>query len=347
MPSTREKARVALVKGDDRYTTVSRALEAIAGDIDVGGKERILIKPNFVLTHTPNAVTHVDAVRAVLDFLRQRTGAWITIAESSATGDTLDAFRNYGYMELLKEYKVELVDLNRGEWVHVPAYGGGFGATQRRLSRTVVESDYRISVGPPKTHDTVIITLSTKNMVMGSLMRDQRETDAGGLFARAATAINRKVPAAARNSNMLGGLRSAVVHRAFHSDKPAMHAGYRLMNLNLYRLIPHVYPHLAILDGFNAMEGAGPAFGDPVNLGCAWASTDFLAADAVGAAIMGFDIDEVGYLHYCKVKGLGAADAPRIDVLGETIAACRRPFRHHPSTTQQRAWQIAGVERYL
>jgi uncharacterized protein (DUF362 family) len=43
-----------------------------------------------------------------------------------------------------------------------------------RLSKTVVESDYRVSVALPKTHDNVIITLSIKNMVVGSLVNGDK-----------------------------------------------------------------------------------------------------------------------------------------------------------------------------
>jgi len=34
------------------------------------------------------------------------------------------------------------------------------------FSKAVVDSDYRISIGPPKTHDMVGVTLSLKNMAM-------------------------------------------------------------------------------------------------------------------------------------------------------------------------------------
>ena len=67
------RPRVALVKGDDRYTNVSRALQLIEGDLKLGQARKILIKPNLCQVYRELAVTHVDAVRAVLDFLRERT----------------------------------------------------------------------------------------------------------------------------------------------------------------------------------------------------------------------------------------------------------------------------------
>lgn len=337
-------ARVALTKGDDRYGNIAQALELLADQIDVRGKERILIKPNFVSTDIALASTHVDAVRAVLDFLRPRTGAWITIGEGTALGDTFDGFRRFGYTDLARDYKVELIDLNRGEWIEAPVYDRSFNMMPLRLSKTVVESDLRISIGPPKTHDTVIVTLSLKNMVMGSLIRDQREEGGSGPVMQFAKQVAHVVPRAIKDAPLV---RTKLVRRLMRSDKSAMHMGNPIMNLNLYRLAQHVYPHLAVIDGFVGMEGAGPTHGDAVDLRCAVASTDFLAADTVAAALMGVGVDEVGYLHYCKVKGLGVMDLAKIDIVGKTLAECRRPFRLPPGLDAQRTWQIAGVERWL
>ena len=55
-----------------RYENIIQAVGQIAADVDLSGKQHVLIKPNFVVTHKPLAATHVDAVRAVLDFVRSR-----------------------------------------------------------------------------------------------------------------------------------------------------------------------------------------------------------------------------------------------------------------------------------
>lgn len=52
-------SRVVLIRGADRYETVQRALEQIATDVDLADKKRVLVKPNFVVTHEPPAATHV------------------------------------------------------------------------------------------------------------------------------------------------------------------------------------------------------------------------------------------------------------------------------------------------
>ena len=43
------------------------------------------------------------------------------------------------------------------------------------------------------------------------------------------------------------------------------------------------------------MEGKGPLFGDPIEVGVAIASTDCIAADRVGTDVMGHDFDKVGH----------------------------------------------------
>jgi uncharacterized protein (DUF362 family) len=132
------------------------------------------------------------------------------------------------------------------------------------------------------------------------------------------------------------------------SDKMKMHQSHPVINLNLALLAPHVVPHLSVIDGFEAMEGNGPSEGDPVPWRIALASTDALAADVTTAALMGFDPDEVGYLHYCKKMGLGVGELDRIQIVGNTtMAGCARRFRPHHTVHRQRRWRLSQAEQYL
>jgi uncharacterized protein (DUF362 family) len=299
--SRTKRATVALVRGNDRKENVARALQLIEDRVDVTKKESILIKPNFVSTHSQSAATHVDAVRAVLEFLRQRTSKPITIGESPALGSASTGYSNYGYLPLAEEFGVRLIDLDDGPYVEVKVYDRNFRPMSLHVSRTTVESDFRISVCLPKTHDCVIATLSLKNIVVGSLR-----------------------------------------------SKSSIHQGYPAMNVNLYLMAKHVAPHLSVIDGYTAMEGNGPVGGATVDLRLAIASTDFLAADAVAARIMGFDVDQIGYLYYCMIKGLGVGDIDRMEILGDRIKDCiGRPFRPHSGYKRQSQWHVNGVERYL
>jgi uncharacterized protein (DUF362 family) len=131
-------------------------------------------------------------------------------------------------------------------------------------------------------------------------------------------------------------------------DKMKMHQSYPVLNLNLALIAPLVKPHLAVIDAFEAMEGNGPTEGTPVPLHLALVGADALAADVVGAALMGFDAGEVGYLHYCREMALGEGDLSRIELVGNaTLADCIRPFRPHATYHRQRRWRMADAGAFL
>ena len=338
-----DKSKVALIKGDSRYVNITKALSLIEGDIRLDGVKDILIKVNFVSTTRQLASTHVDGVRALLDSLRPRYDGPITIAEGSSS-DTFTGYRNFGYLELADEYGIQLVDLNQDDWVWVQVYDRHLRPMELRAARSVVQSDYRIAIGPPKTHDTVLVTLSLKNIVVGSMIRDVGRDRSSSLVHT----VGQLVPTGLKQSPLLAGVKTSVVRSLNRSDKFALHQGYPALNLNLYTLAKVMAPHLSVIDGYAGMEGSGPSHGDAVELRLAIASTDFLAADAMAVWIMGFDLDEIGYLHYCQLGGLGKADPEKIEVLGNcTVEECIRPFKPHPTHKRQLAWQIPDVRRLL
>lgn len=333
-------ARVSLVKGDQRYANVRRALDLVQEDIVLEGAKRIVVKPNFTSVTRALAVTHVDATRALLDFLRERTSATIIVAEGSGTGSppVMEGFRRFGYLPMKEDYDVRFVDLNDDQGVDVSLYDQQLRPLTLKVARTLVEADYRISICPPKTHDCVIMTASVKNMIMGSLLRRQND-----LSERIIRCIARIIPPSIKRSTpMVNLIANAPVNR--HNHKASLHQGYPSMNLNLFKLAKMLFPHLSVIDGFQGMEGAGPIDGEPVNLGIAMASRDPLAADATIARIMGFNLEDIGYLYYCYRGGLGEGDIRHISILGDRVEACARPFIPHPAIAQQRKWHLASPD---
>ena len=87
----------------------------------------------------------------------------------SSWGSALARYKKFGYLGLEKEFGVELVDLNQGEWESIEVYDTGLRPMILHFSRMVINSDYRIAIGPAKTHDFVGVTLSIKNLAMGAL----------------------------------------------------------------------------------------------------------------------------------------------------------------------------------
>jgi len=325
---------VALVKGDDRRQNILASLETIEDRIRLG--QRIVVKPNMVSVAKPLSATHAQALDAVLQFIRERTSRQITVAEGSAIYDSMKGFQAYGLAEVAQRYGARLIDLNRDQWVNVEVVDRDLQPMTLRFARTVAESDCRISLTPMKTHDAVIVTLSLKNLVMGSLLSKSM----GNLDKLLHSLSHWVRPRDALYPRRFGW----VVRYILRSNKIAMHQTYPTMNYNLF-LIAKTYPvHLAILDGFIGMEGWGPTLGKPVDLHLAVASTDFIAADSIGARIMGFDPEEVGYLHHAIAAGLGEGSLERIRILGERLEDCIRPFEPHPHYYRQRKWKRPEIE---
>jgi len=124
-------------------------------------------------------------------------------------------------------------------------------------------------------------------------------------------------PATLGLKNMKGVLRE--------NDKKRFHTwGLAQCIVDLNKL---VLPSLTILDGTVGMEGLGPIWGDPVNLGLIISSFDTVAADTVAALIMGIEPEEIEYIKLASQQGLGCADLSQIEIRGRKIDEVRRPFK--------------------
>lgn len=162
------KSKVALTKSGNRSQNIDTGLRLIENEINLKGKQDLFIKVNFVSTRNQLAATHVDAVRPLLKFLRERYDGKISIGE--ATLGTADVgYERFGYLDLIKEFDVELVDLNNSDWELIQLYDSALHPMKLHFARQLINSDYLIVISPAKTHDTVVVTLSIKNLTMGGL----------------------------------------------------------------------------------------------------------------------------------------------------------------------------------
>lgn len=93
--------------------------------------------------------------------------------------------------------------------------------------------------------------------------------------------------------------------------------------------VTHVDAVRAVIDGFESMEGDGPAWGTPFDSRVAIASLDALAADVVGTTVMGFDAQKILYLSAMTKAGMGQGDMAKIRVLGTPLDQCRYKFKPH------------------
>jgi uncharacterized protein (DUF362 family) len=290
-PRPAPPATVSLVKGNDRRQVVYDSLKKIENEILASiGDKQVLIKPNMCVSKNPLAVTHPDAVRAVLDFFAPHYKKTILVGESGVL-NTLEGYRNNGYEQLEKEYNVRLLDLNEGAYRYWYVFGKEQNPQRVRIISAFLDPNvYVISLARMKTHDCVLVTLSLKNTLMAAPLNDYRRSDKGFL----------------------------------HGPAPAADD---ILRFNLFHLAHQVWPDLAVIDGFEAMEGDGPAWGTPFEARVALASRDALAADVVATKIMGFDPRAILYLSTMTEAGLGQGDGDRIQVVGTPLDQCLYKFK--------------------
>jgi uncharacterized protein (DUF362 family) len=311
-------ASVAITTGDNRADLVFRALQPYSKQISKAiGNRRVVLKPNNVSTEVPLCATHVDTLEGILEFLKSiRKLDNVIIAESAANAPTFEGFSNYGYFSLVNKYPVKMVDLDsEGSEILYVFDEKDFRPHPVRYSSIILSPDsYVVSVARMKTHNLAVATLSLKNIIFGAPVKD-----IGFRFG----------------PNSKTGTKS---------DKSTVHgSGFRGINYNLYSLASRVHPHLAVIDGFEGMEGNGPRLGTPVDHRVCVASTDWFAADRVAVELMGIDFGKIGYLNYCAQTGLGTADLGKIEIVGESISSHIKHYKLHENIEEQLTWMKPSV----
>jgi uncharacterized protein (DUF362 family) len=317
-PAAAVPSSVGLTTGTNRADMAFRALQPFAKQISQAiGSKRVVLKPNNVSTTVPLAATHPEAIEGVLEFLKSINKLQnVIIAESAGGGLTLEGFSNFGYNRVAEKYNVKLVDLDQEKSEVIYVFDEkDFSPHPVRMSSVLMNPDaYIISLAKLKTHDRAVATLSLKNIVFGAPVKDYGF--AWGPSSKPGTT----------------------------TDKPIVHgSGFRGINYNLYSIAARLHPHLAVIDGFEGMEGNGPVSGTPVDHKVCIASTDWLAADRVGVELMGIDFAKVGYLNFCAGTGLGVADLSKIEVVGEKISNHIKSYKMSDNIDKQLVWMTKTV----
>ena len=304
------RSTVSIVKGDVRRKIVHDALLAIDRQIKpvIQRKKYVIIKVNNVSTVRQLAATHADTIWGILDYLQPRYKLPVSIVESSA-GETMTGFQNFGYAKLAADKdarNVSLIDLNEeAKYQVIPLIDYDLHLQPVRLAARLMDPDaYIINASMLKTHNTVVATLSVKNMVLGA------------------------------------PLHQAPKETPRWNDKRKYHTGIRQTHYNMLLTAQKLRPFwgATLLDGYEGMEGNGPSSGNPVASRIAIASTDFISADRVGVECMGIDPAWPGYLNYCGQLGLGNYDIEKIDVIGEKIADVTKKYQMHADIERELQW---------
>ena len=265
---------------EDIGRAIDEALRQIALEDVVRGR-LVAVKPNetWATAEDTSAVTQADTLRAVLRAVKRYGPREVVVTGGAGAAETEDIFRHTGMLDVLRDEDVEFFDHNRPPFTKVEleyAPERDVKGPQRSVmvNPRVLEYESLIAVNQLKLHRTATVTLALKNIAMS-------------------------YPAA----DYYGHPRSERRHEhAFYED---MHSFIAAMA----RRFPIA---VAITVGHPAMIATGPTGGIPVETGLVIASTDAVAADCVGAHLLGFDTQAVRHLWEAGRLGLGETDTDRM-----------------------------------
>ncbi len=359
-----QTVKVAVVRSDNRRGAVAQALALIADDVRARVSPNVLIKPNLVSHRDQLPSTHADTLSATLDVLLAAGARQVTVAEGAS--DATAGFAQFGYHREAHGRPVRFLDLNRdeSEWVPLELLGVDGSSRTARLSKTIADSECRVSLALAKTHVNAILTLSLKNMLSSIHQSDRimmHGHASGGngyrgwkklvveFLKQDNLLVNRLTRLMGRVKNTRSALQALARRDAFEALSVADLGFLRsveAMNRNLVALTARVKPHISIVDGFVAMHREGPRHGTPCRLGTVIAGTDAVAVDAVAATIMGFEPRDIGYLHYAGQAGLGIIDLDAITIVGDPVATVRRRLVPHSNYVVQRHWNRLSSPAY-
>jgi uncharacterized protein (DUF362 family) len=242
----------------------------------------VAVKPNetYADADDTTGVTQPDTLRAVLREIKRFGPRELVVTGGSGAGETDEIFRLAGLMDVVKEEGATFFDHNRPPFQEVALeYRPDADVTGPQKSvmvnPRVLEYETLISLAQLKLHETATVTLSLKNIAMS-------------------------FPAA----DYYGHPRHSQKHENHFFDD--MHSFIAAMAKR--------FPiHLAIIAGHPAMIATGPLGGHAVETGLVITSTDPVAADAVGARLLGFRSQAVRHLWEAGRLGLGDTVADKLE----------------------------------
>jgi uncharacterized protein (DUF362 family) len=267
---------VVITQSEPIERAITAALEHLPLASLITGR-RVAVKPNetWASKDDTTGITQPDTLRAVLRAVARHDPRELVVTGGAGAAETEDVFRIGGLLDVVREEGAEFVDHNRAPFVSVdltyrPSAEVSGPQASVMVNPRVLEYETLIALNQLKLHETATVTLALKNIAMS-------------------------FPAA----DYYGHPRSTQKHEnQFFAD---MHSFIAAMAKR--------FPiDLAITVGHPAMIGTGPLGGHPVETGIVIASTDALAADVVGARLLGFTPQAVRHLWEAARLGIGETD---------------------------------------
>lgn len=267
---------VVITRDDRIEVAVADALGRLPLEKLVRGR-LVAVKPNDTWASADDTagITQPDTLRAVLQAVQRFEPRALVVTGGAGAAETDEVFRVGGLMAVVEEARAEFFDHNRPPFVSVelpyrPSADVKGPQQSVVVNPRVLEYETLIAVNQLKLHETATVTLALKNIAMS-------------------------FPAA----DHYGHPRSTQHHENQFFDD--MHSFIASMAKR--------FPiHLAITTGHPAMIATGPLGGHVVETGLVIASTDPLAADVVGARLLGFRLQGVRHLWEAARLGIGESD---------------------------------------
>jgi len=278
-------AEVYIIEKSDRESSIKGILRQF--DLNSFSGDNVALKANFNSDDPFPASTHMETLKWLVEVLKEAEVSGITLAERSGMGRTRQVLESRGIFELADEldFQVMVLDeLGKEDWVKFERKGTHW-LRGFYLPRLFLEADRIVQTCCLKTHRFGgHFTLSLKNSV--------------GLVAK-------RLP---------GGVYDYMAELHLSPSQRIM-----IAEINKY------YPtDLVLMDATEAFLDGGPDKGRLAKPGVFMASTDRVALDAVGVALLRhlktttavskgkiFELDQIRRAAELKV-GVGSPDEIRI-----------------------------------
>ena len=278
--------RVALIKTTDRASGIRQAIKLLQPPSF--SSKRVFIKPNYNTGDPAPAATHPLVLETLVQEIQSAGASSITVGDRSGMADTRQAMTQMQVFNLAQRYGFNTLvfnELGRDDWQYFAATGTNW-SRGFAMPRPVLNADAIINVCCLKTHRFGgHFTLSLKNTI--------------GMVAR-------YVPG--DNHDYMRELHRSASQRLMIAE---VNKAYR--------------PSLVIIDGVDAFVNGGPEQGQRVQAGVVLASTDRIAIDAVGIAILRklgttSEVSRGSIWSQAQIRraadlGLGAVNAEKVELI--------------------------------
>jgi uncharacterized protein (DUF362 family) len=293
-----QSADVGLGRGSNMEEAVRKAVKLAGGMDFIKADQTVLIKPNVTGALKSPTTTNPEVLYAVIKLVSERGPKRIIVADRSfspqfvtTTPKTIDVMKAVGHIDAVNQAKsdakapvvavgledaaAELELLGKPKdtpmWRRVKPEGASHWPNGFELAELLFDVDHVINVPVIKTHFQAWFTMSMKAFV-GMSHHDTRKefhrtwVGEGSLFDQKRTSSSR---------------RRGVKKDPEQEAKDVAPFVNRLAELNL-----GIRPALNILDGSKSFVFGGPSNGDMAEPKVIVASTDRIAADATGVAVL-------------------------------------------------------------